>query len=393
MSIRLPLHNEYLKLISPVTDRARDVSDDERKNDDLMQECDLLEARSVIQLYLSGLALGARALLKGDLEKFDAVIGDHNCHVTATVAISAFKDDALRAEAEALLELVGTKQGKIHKVKANHPTEPHLLMQKFGLPTVSERMQYLIYAAILRSGTTCTENEDGSMTLGVYPNLLRQQLSKACPLALLEKLITPLRECVNLGSVAAVQAVGKNVLSHEEYMCLLDPKIGITPRAETFRFPCAFYNMKATLGSMMAGSVPFAVVKYDPKRKVGHLPLVFRPRLINPHQLDPQTPMFVIQAFFNDTLAPPEVGRAIDEYGLERFLLASIAVNSQFQDMKKAAFANDEDIRELPLGCHEEIASHRREGNRLRIDSEDPVICRVCHTYADTFKNLIKDCK
>jgi hypothetical protein len=384
------LHNEYLKLVNPQTDRARNVSAIEDASPHKMRDHDIAEASSVIQLYLSGLELGVKSLLSGDLEKFDAVIGDHNCHVTASVALEAFQETALLKEAEQLLELVKSKKGKIN-LKSSDPKPPHVLMAEFGYPmAVSEKMKYLICAAILRSGTECTELPDGSMILKVLPNQIQQRLSKKCSLELVTRLITPLRECINLGSVAAVQRVAQTILTPEESGCL-NPKVGKTLRNETFQFPCAFYNMKASLLNMIKSrTVHFAVVKYDPKRMPGHPPLVFDPhmRLVNPAQLDPNTPVFVIQSFFNDALSPVEIGRQLEEYGLERYLLASIAVNAQFLDMKKAAFANDEDIQELPLDQQREIKLYREEGKRLRIDSKDPAICRVVHTYADTLKNL-----
>lgn len=387
------LYAEYMKIIDEKSGRARDVSQVEAASTQKLIEKDLAETKGIIQLYLSGIAHCAKALKNGDLEKFDAVIGDHNCHVTALFAIFAFKDPVLKEEAEKLLKFVSENKNRANGIKSGQPVKPLELITKEGyVCELSKKMKYLVCAALLKVGTECTENRDGSMTLKVVPQTLQTRLAKQCPIEIVERLITPFREYINSCSVEFVQQVGHTLLSAAEAQCLEGEfvKSGKTVRQELFQFPCAFYNMKASLLDMAQKQIPFVVVKYDRTLCVSHVPLIFSPsmQLVENSTLKPEETVFVLQCFFNEELSVEELGKQLETYGLTKFILASVAVNPQFVDMKPEEFAHNEDVQQLPAERRDEILSYRAEGKRLGVDTEKPSLCRIAHSYADQYKNI-----
>lgn len=387
------LYAEYVKIIDGNNGRARDLSLVEAKIPQKLLEGDLAETKGIIQLYLSGIALCAKALKNGDLEKFDAVIGDHNCHVTALFAIFAFKDPVLKEEAERLSKFVSENKNRANGIKLGQPMKPLELITTQGYQCeLSKKMKYLVCAALLKVGTECTENRDGSMTLKVVPRTLANRVAKQCPIVIVERLITPLREYVNSCSVEFVQQVGRTLLPEAEAECLEGAfvKSGKTVRQELFQFPCAFYNMKAALLDMAQKQIPFVVVKYDRTLCVSHVPLIFSPsmQLVEASTLKPDETVFVLQCFFNEELSVEELGKQLETYGLVKFILASVAINPQFVDMKPEEFVHNEDVQQLPSERRDEILYYRAEGKRLGVDTEKPSLCRIAHSYADQYKNI-----
>lgn len=384
------IHDAYLRLVQE-NGRARDVSQLEKANFTMLRNADVQEAQGVIALYLKGLDFTLKAISKGKLKEFDAVIGDHNCHVSAQVALTAFKEflkkgSDVEKEVRRLFDFVSTKKGKVH-IKSSHPELPQNLIQEAGCAiALSETMQYLVHAAILQAGTECIEHREGGMTLKINPSKIMELSQNKCSLELVKRLIVVIRETVNTASIARVQEMGKIVLEDQEMSCLMRLQNARTNRGENYLYACAFYNMKATLLNLIDQEVPFVLVQYHPQGLVTHAPLIFVQdkeatqdlpvmKQVDLGVLTEDTPIFIFQGFFGKNLSAKEVGRKIEEYGFLRFMLANIALAPQFTD-------GEEDLEILPKENREEILSYRKEGEELRD------ICRIAHTYADTFKNL-----
>lgn len=395
---KVDLYSDYKQLIDSRTQRGRQVSQVEAASPQKMMMGDIREANGIVQLYLKGTQLAARSLLEKKFERFDAAIGDHNCHLTYVVLLDSQNDPALCEEAKQLLMFAKSKIGKT-QFSPKGPQSPLVLIKEKGCEvTLSDTMKYLVYNAILRVGTTCLEYRDGSMTLKTEPSNIQKNIAKTCSVDLIQRLVTPFKEYINRFSVAFVQRVAQQVLKEEERVCMTKDcvKMGITPRGEKFEFPCAFYNMKASLLTMVQRGIPFVVVQYDHDRIVRHPLLVFgmtesetdEMKRIDVATLSAETTVFVIQVFFNETLEIEEIGNRLEEYGLIELTLANIAVNPQFADMKKSEYLNNEDIQELPEERQREIMRYRQEGVRLGLDTATPEICRMAHIYADSLKNI-----
>lgn len=215
------------------------------------------------------------------------------------------------------------------------------------LPQLSETLRYLVHAAILRSGTECIEHPDGSMTLKTSAaNIMGGKCSFA------SALITPLREAVNRFSIAYIKRI--SLSPHLEKVHLVT-----TCRDERYEFVNAFYNMKETLERLSTEGVHFVVVPYDRNRVVRGEAQIFNPSQEKVEAISPESPIFVIQVFGNLN---------IEEVGLFRFILSSIAVNPIYED---------HDPEEMG-----EIAEYRELGQTLVPE------CRIVHTYADTYKRM-----
>lgn len=211
-------------------------------------------------------------------------------------------------------------------------------------------MHYLVCAAILRSGTECTEHPDGTMTLKVSPkNIMKGKCSLA------KDLITPLRETINRFSIAYIQ---RSALSPDTVRRI---HMVTTCRGENYQFIHAFYNMKETLLAMAADGINFVVVPYDRNRIVKGPMQIFNPSEEVVDTLDKDAHVLILQVFGDINI--------IRTCGLFRFILASIAVNPLFED---------HDPEELS----EEVLQHRALGNLLVPE------CRIVHTYGETFGRI-----
>lgn len=397
------LHDAYLQLVNE-NGRARILSETDLASQNLRIN-DIAEAKGIIQLYLNGINLAVKSLAKGDLEKFDAILGDHNCQNTAEFALSVFceyqSSAEIKNEALQLAEFAKQHQGKVNiKQKKNEP--PVQLIREAGFEiTLSQKMKYLVCCAILKCGTECIERRNGGMTLRVNPQTIQQKIGKSCSLDLISRLITPLREYINTSSVEHVQQVAKSVLKKEEIDCLQTIKIMKTPRGEIYKQLCAFYSVKATLLNMARRGIPFAVVQYNLNKITHEHPLLFTPIFLEESELpfmkslgfseaSELTPFFVIQVFFNETFSVEKIDLQLQEYGLVEFILASIATCPQFVDMDKKDYSNNEDIQELLPEIQNEILLYRDKGKKLFNDPKNPPVCTIAHTYADVFKNICK---
>ncbi len=331
------LHSAYLGL------SERFISDIEKNDPHKKRENDIREAEGVIRLYLSGLALTVKSLKSGDFEKFDAVVGDHNCHISARIALAAVRE---------LSDEMGAIESKLKPIhiKSTAFKSPRELIEEAKCPfTVSETMKYLACCAILRSGTECIEHSDGSMTLTINP----QNIIGKCDREIVKRLITPLREYINQFSIAYIQRIANRVFAIH---------VVTTCRGERYQFIIAFDNMKTTLLSMAQDGVYFLVVPYERNKKISGELHLFDPsgQRVDPTLVDPKTPIFVIQGFGNlDAVHNPI-----------EFTLDSIAVVPQLE-------TEDGELSE-------EVVA-RREKGKLCVEQ-----FRIVHTYADTLGRIKK---
>jgi hypothetical protein len=335
----VPLHSVYLGLIDPSTGRARFMSDVEKPHP---HEGDVREAGGISRLYVRGLQMTVKALESGDLKPIDAVTGDHGCHILALVASTAKRD--LAAEIAALPRV------RQVNIKSPEGKPPHEMIQAEGYAfQTSEKLQYLVHAVILKLGTECIEHPDGTMTLTLSAQKIADR-AKA-PKEIVTRMIIPLRESLNRFAIHYVQSLA--VLPRVEVVT--------NCRGETYQFTCAFDTMKTVLQTLAKEGVHFLLAPYDQTLVVRGPLYVLNPAgdPIDPKTLPPETPIFVIQGF-GDL-------QAVVDYGLFKFVLASIARPKQFEEKDD--------------GLSEEILACRAAGESL------PPF-RIAHTYADTLTKI-----
>ncbi len=395
------LYAEYMGLIDQKSGCAQEICQVDAVNFQKLNEIYLKEINGVLQLHLAGVIQCAKLLKNGEFEKIDAVLGDHNCHVLALFSLVHSKDPSLKQEAEQLLTVAQEKKRSLQSLTSQKSKTPHQFFGENAF-TLSTRMKYLVYGAILKVGTQCIKNPNGSFTRKIVPSVIQGNLSKTCPLPIIERLVKPLREYMNGCSIEIIQQVAASTISSEEGKCLAGDyaRVGKTIHNETFRYPCAFYNVKASLLKIAKEGIPFVVVAFEQNRILSQAPLIFLPqqstessetyqmKLADKSSLKPEDPIFVIQCFFNKSLSVDQVGQQLEAYDLLKFMLAGIAVKPQFDDLKPEAYARDEDIEALPQERREEIKHYREEGKRLGLHTETPTLCRIEHTYASSYKYL-----
>lgn len=329
----------------------------------------------VAKCFLTNTKKTCEAILRGNLSKFDPIVGENGCQIRALAALKGYLDSDLKAEAQRVHQLVEILLKKVNGIR-NQPCKyfttdltsiPEKLKQLQLLLEVSPKLDYLCRAHLLTVGKFFCINRQGRETSGIEVARIGHVLK--ANLALLEAIV-PHSQCkLAAQSIPFIQEEARALL-RGEISHLENPFIRqIQVKERLFSSSCALFNLKAVLQRVNSLHIPIMLKGHskDDQRK-----FIFPEGKLHPNQ-----PLLVIEGFFRQGI---DIREAVNQVGLVNLILANVACVKQY--------SVDDQTQGLLPAAQEEIAIFRQIGNILECQTPKPVIFSVVHVHAATAREV-----